>query len=378
MQPIVSVIIPTYNYGHFIEGTINSVLSQTFTGFEVIVVDDGSTDNTGEIVKQFGDKVRYIWQENGGPNKARNTGIRAARGQHIGFLDADDRWLPEKLELQLHLIQRDPKIGLVYSRVYKFDESGVIFGHYPLGPCCRGKVMRQLYMRQVIAMSSTLVRREVFDHVGLFNKNVTGPDDWDMWLRIAARYEFDFVSQPLALYRIHTSWARNKNPEKYEKETLAFLNQIADDNPKELHGLKEVRLSSFIEMLGWRYICGGDLSSGRKRLIQAIRYKRSRLRPYILLFLSYFMYRITPERLKRHSIEYAHGEYYLFNYDLKQARKCFLNAIKAHPLNSTMPYIRLLIALSGPRVVKKIREKLKLKEYCTIKPPGQDLSYTLW
>jgi|GEM_PF-457222 len=377
-NPLVSVIIPTYNYGYYIEGTIQSVLSQTFSDFEVIVVDDGSTDNTGEIVRQFGDKVQYIRQDNGGPNMARNTGIKAARGQYIAFLDADDKWLPEKLERQMPLIQRDPKIGLVYSRVYKFDQSGVIFGHYPLGPCYRGKVMRQLYMRQVITMSSALMKREVFKRVGLFDEKVTGPDDWDMWLRIAACYEFDFVPQPLALYRIHNSWARTKNPEKFEKEMLAFFSQIADNHPEELRALKEIRLSSFIEMLGWRYICGGDISAGRKRLLQAVCYKRSRLRPYLLLFLSFLMYRVTPERLTKYCIEYAHGEYYLFNYNLKQARKCLLGAIKAHPFNSSMPYIRLLISFGGRKLVKRIRDKLDLKEYSANNQPGQELSYTLW
>jgi len=124
--PKVSIIIPTYNYAHFITEAIQSVLSQTFQDFEVIVVDDGSTDNTREVLAQFGNKIRYIYQENRGLSAARNTGILNSSGQYLCFLDSDDSLLPEKLELQVKLLDSKVDVDLVYTWWYLVDENGNI------------------------------------------------------------------------------------------------------------------------------------------------------------------------------------------------------------------------------------------------------------
>ena len=116
---MISVVIPAYNAGRFIRRTIDSVLAQTYTDYEIIVVDDGSTDNTAEIVKSYGSKVRYIYQQNAGDGAARNTGIYAAKGEWIAFLDHDDEWLPEKLRLQMELLKRNPQLRWCAANFYK-------------------------------------------------------------------------------------------------------------------------------------------------------------------------------------------------------------------------------------------------------------------
>jgi len=207
--PLVSVIIPTYNYAAFIEQAIKSVLDQTFQNFEILVVDDGSTDNTREVIKKF--PARYIYQTNRGAAAARNYGIREARGELIAFLDADDLWLPDKLEKQLQMFERDPGIGLVYSLFYFFEsESGAIIGYKPIRECARGFVLTQMFGSCIIGSPTPLIRRDVFEKVGLYQEGLTGVEDYHLWLRIAAQYRIDYVPEYLAMYRVHESRCSSK------------------------------------------------------------------------------------------------------------------------------------------------------------------------
>ncbi len=210
-RPKVSVFIPTYNYGHFLGEAMQSVLDQTFQDWELIIVDDGSTDNTAEVVASFKDpRIRYVYQQNRGNPAARNTALKLARGEYIACLDADDVWFPEKLEKQVaQLDGLPPTVGLVYSDLYLFnDEDGTIIRRFLQGRCPpRGRVLTQLLPEESAFIHDTvaLIRREVFDRVGFYDEGLLRYQDWEMWVRIANAYDVEALDEPLGRSRRHSN-----------------------------------------------------------------------------------------------------------------------------------------------------------------------------
>lgn len=201
-NPTVSVIIPTYNRAHLVGRAIRSVLNQTYQDFEIIVVDDGSTDNTEEVVKSFNDpRIRYIRHEkNRGGSAARNTGIRATYGEFIAFLDSDDEWLPEKLEKQV-LICSDEQIGLVYTGRKVIDsQSGQVLSK--IVPDKEGNVYEQLLERDFIGTcSSVMVKKEALENIKGFDETLPARQDWDCWLRIARNYKVACIREVLVIQK---------------------------------------------------------------------------------------------------------------------------------------------------------------------------------
>jgi glycosyltransferase involved in cell wall biosynthesis len=206
--PKVSVIIPTYNSRRFLEHAIRSVLEQTFQDWELILVDDGSTDDTGQMVAGLGDpRIRYVYQQNRGSPAARNTGLKLARGRYVAFLDADDLWFPEKLEKQVaYLDSLPPTIGLVYSDYEMWNpESRARLGPFQVSGRPRGNVLSHLLRPGsfFIHPCASLIRREVFDTVGLFDESLRMFEDWELWVRIAATYQIEALDTVLTLYGQH-------------------------------------------------------------------------------------------------------------------------------------------------------------------------------
>ena len=201
--PSVSVIIPTYNRAHLVGRAIRSVLDQTFQDFELIVIDDGSIDDTEAIVLDFQDpRIHYLRHEvNRGGSAARNTGIRAARGEYVAFLDSDDEWLSEKLELQLNIIETNPhnldNLGVVITGEQAETDWPRISGI----PDCHGYVYPQVFQKRTQGQITALVRKDVFTKSGLYDETLPASQDWDMMIRLAAVCEFDIVKEPL--YRVH-------------------------------------------------------------------------------------------------------------------------------------------------------------------------------
>ncbi len=201
---MISVIIPNFNNGHYLGNAIQSVLSQTYNNFEIIVIDDGSTDNSRQVVGSFGNKVRYIWQENKGLAGARNTGILAAQGELVGLLDADDEWLPGYLENMLLLAHRFPNAAVYYCSAQGIDAEGnelpQIFG----GPTRQPEGLYQTLLRANFLIPSTiLMRRSIILDVGLFDRSLRSCEDWDLWLRILPSHEIVGTNECLVRYRIH-------------------------------------------------------------------------------------------------------------------------------------------------------------------------------
>ena len=200
INPKVSVIIPTYNRAHLLERSMRSVLVQTFQDFELIVVDDGSSDNTSTVVKQFGDaRVRYVrHNKNRGGAAARNTGINLAKGDFIAFQDSDDEWLSEKLEKQMSLLEScESHTGGVYCGFIKYNKSNTQY--YPPANVQQkeGNLSLQILHGNFISTQTLLVRRECFKVVGCFDERLTRFQDWEMMIRLAQAFEFCIVDQPL-------------------------------------------------------------------------------------------------------------------------------------------------------------------------------------
>jgi glycosyltransferase involved in cell wall biosynthesis len=202
MSELVSVVVPTYNYGRYLTGALASVLGQTHPHLEVLVVDDGSTDDTPEVVAPFlaDRRVRYFRRPNGGPAAARNFGVAQARGPLVAFLDADDRWLPAKLAKQLACFQAMAAPGLVYARRLLIDAEGWQL-EYRQPQLYRGWVLPRLFRDNFICFSSVVVRRELLLAAGGFDTGVEHAEDYDLLLRLAQRAWVDFVDEPLVLYR---------------------------------------------------------------------------------------------------------------------------------------------------------------------------------
>jgi glycosyltransferase involved in cell wall biosynthesis len=224
---LVSVVIPTYNYAHFLGDAIESALAQAYKNIEVIVVDDGSSDNTSDVVKKYEGAVRYIYQNNRGLSAARNTGIRESRGQYIAFLDADDIWMPEKISEQLKLFEGQNNIGAVSCRFYEMNERMIVLAeskHKDYPP----KVLKEKLMlsNAVSGGSSIVVKKECFDLVGLFDEKLSAAEDWDMWLRISTKFNIRIVEKPLLKVRVgNYSMSSSENAQKMLDNELVVLNK---------------------------------------------------------------------------------------------------------------------------------------------------------
>ena len=215
----ISIIIPTYNYAQYICEAIESVLNQTYKDFEIIVVDDGSTDNTKEVIKPYLNKIKYIYQQNSGPSAARNRGIKEAKGEYIAFLDADDIWLAQKLELQIKFMEKEKEVGLIFSDMILFNEKGIIknsflkeklfFNKLSIKPLSSTEkviydnVFNALLQENFIPTNTVIVKKECFNKVGFFDETLFSVEDRDMWLRIGLFYDIGFINFPLVLTRFH-------------------------------------------------------------------------------------------------------------------------------------------------------------------------------
>ena len=295
--PKVSVIIPTYQHAHFVGQAVESVLAQTYKDYEIIVVDDGSTDNTCEVLAEFGDRITVIYQENRGLSAARNTGIRASKGQYVAFLDADDIWLPEKLEKQIPLFERDESVGLVSSDMFFFDENGLRMHKNGLRPETgfdwvppkSGMVYSTLFVQNYILMPTVVVRRCCFDDVGFFDEELSSYEDHDMWLRIAKNWAVDYVNEPLAMYRLSAT-QMHTNSERMLYNMIRVQEKAFAESP-ELHELDLDTLDRCFYDLYWQlasvYVRNGQGSEARSALHQYARARGCTLRYYRLLLASW-------------------------------------------------------------------------------------------
>ncbi len=223
-MPSVSIIMPAYNARAYIRQAIQSVLDQTFTDWELLIIDDGSTDGTSDVVRrQFPSSGIHLFsQKNQGPASARNLGLHNAHGALLAFLDVDDRWRPEKLAVQVPLFD-NLKIGVVYGNA--IFTGGLIEGQdnfFAVNRPVSGNVTTPLLRRNFIPMLTAVIRADLLQTLGGFNPNLRAAEDYDLWLRAARHTAFDYTPDILAEYAIHTS-STTSNSELMWKSELDVL-----------------------------------------------------------------------------------------------------------------------------------------------------------
>ena len=249
--PKVSVVIPAYNSVKFLPDALESALQQTFKDIEVIIINDGSSDNTQQWVLKHNDpRITLISQQNLGKSAARNRGISHSKGEYIAFLDADDIWEPTKLEKQVNCLDAHPDVGLVYTWTALADETGLPTGRITASHSA-GRVWKSLILKNILGCGSTpTIRRQCFDTVGLFSPDLPLAQDWDMWLRIAAYYDFAVIKQPLVRYRKHSGNTSIKWP-LMQKCSCLVLERAFQSAPADYLDSYDRAYTSLYLYLGW-------------------------------------------------------------------------------------------------------------------------------
>lgn len=198
MEKPVSIIIPTYNRKKLLQKAVDSVLVQNYPCFELIIVDDGSQDNTSDLFENCDPKLVYIKQENKGPAAARNRGIEAARYDLIAFLDSDDRYAQNKLKIQAEAMQQEPAYLISHTQEIWYRH-GRLLNQKIKHRKCNGNIFRQSLQLCAVGMSTVMLRREIFDRYGFFDEEYPCCEDYEFWLRLSAEQEFLLVDEPLTL-----------------------------------------------------------------------------------------------------------------------------------------------------------------------------------
>lgn len=293
-RALVSVIIPTYNGSRFIVQAVDSVLAQTYQPIELIVVDDGSTDNTASVLAPYRSRIHYVYQSNQGLSTARNRGIRASTGEYVAFLDSDDVWLPDKISQQVKCLAVNLGIGLVHTDVFYWDQ---VTGSRAQRNNGRmeyvGNCYARLFSANRITVSSVLVRRECLRHVGGFDDQIRRPStqDYDLWIRLARYYSFAFIHQPLILYRLHTTNASQNQLMMREDELYVVEKALGSDHSlSKLVGPCRVRkrLFDLLSSIGCCYYYDQENYSAANGLFfRAVFTKPSSIRSWALLGVTF-------------------------------------------------------------------------------------------
>jgi glycosyltransferase involved in cell wall biosynthesis len=277
-MPKVSVIIPTCNRAELLRSAIESVLHQTFQDFEIVIIDDASRDHTPEVVTNFKDtRIKLIrHQVSQGAAEARNTGIMNSSGEYIAFLDDDDEWLPDKLQIQVDLLENSsPEVGAVYTNRFTIDRASGRVLHER-----NSKISLDISKGNFITTSSVLLRRKCFEEFGLFDKNIPAVEDYDMWFRMSKKFSFELIEKPLIKYYIH----ENNISFNYEKK-IRGLEALY----KKHHNLFKLNPKNYSRKylnLGVHYCYNGEPHKGRKAFKKAMRMNPFEIRNYFNFCLS--------------------------------------------------------------------------------------------
>ncbi len=281
---MISVIIPSFNRGYILTEAIDSVLAQTYQNFEIIVVDDGSTDNTREILTPYKDRIRYFYQENQGVAAARNKGIEEAKGEFIAFLDSDDLWLPEKLEKQKELFDNCPELGLVYTRFWRIYASPKKDKLEPKDKYLKkGYIYPHVLFTYLIWAGSVMSRKSCFSKVGKFNTALPLVQDRDMWLRIAREFKISFVNDPLVINRIQKDsvWSDSSRIQRPLPEKIEMIRSAYN---------RFTRREKILYFLTYRLKLSTEYAKGAKSNLNEAQYKSSKKLYYQAIL--YFPFRL--------------------------------------------------------------------------------------
>jgi glycosyltransferase involved in cell wall biosynthesis len=246
--PLISIVIPNFNYGHFLGEAIESVLNQTYKNIEIIVVDNESTDNSVLVASQYSDSITLLLKEHGGVSSARNLGMTVAKGDYICFLDSDDTWAPKKLEVQLQVAQ-ESRVGVVYSGVNLCNSE--LLKEEELHPKYRGDCSSLFFKYPTKAIvllgcSNALVSRKAIEEVGEFKPYLHFSADWDFFRRLCKIVEVDYVPEPQINYRRHSRSMSSGSIESYyadnERAVIDFIHEMRNEENWRFSPLRQFNL----------------------------------------------------------------------------------------------------------------------------------------
>jgi len=289
-KPTVSVILPTYNRAHLIGRSIQSVLDQTYRDFEIIVVDDGSTDNTEEVINSFIDtRIRYVrHQQNKGAGAARNTGIKLVKGKYIAFQDSDDEWLPTKLEIQMKAFDiASSDVGVIYTDMLRIKKDGAIkYWHSPT--VTYGNLINPItldYQMWGIGIQSTLIKKECFDEAGHFDERFPRFIDLEIFIRLLKHYHFHHIKKPLVKYYVEEGISSNVNALLTARKLL--LETYFEDIKKN-----GKFLANQYFIIGNTLQSSGRFAEGRSYIVKAVKTE-----PLSIKFLAIFIISLLGENI---------------------------------------------------------------------------------
>lgn len=305
--PAVSVIMNGLNCAKYLPEAIDSVFAQTYTDWEIIFWDNCSTDNSAEIAQSYGSKLRYFKSDKTATlGKARNWAMEQAKGKYIAFLDCDDIWLPTKLEEQIPLFEKNPKVGLVFCDVIIFKRTEDLYCLYRKAKPYRGMVFKELLSGYFLGMQAVVIRKETLSNLdSWFDDNLAMAEEMDLFLRIAYSWEIDYVDKPLAKWRMHTENESQKMKHLIPKEKEIILEKLSNLYPNfETKYTKEIETQRKIIAYQWALAKWKDKSAKEAR---------KHLRPYLFVekkFLLSFMLSIFPYPF----YDWLRGTYLNFKY----------------------------------------------------------------
>lgn len=244
-SPKVSVIVPTYNRANRLEGTLRSIVSQTYQDFELIVVDDGSTDNTSKVIESFPSAQYLPMKKNSGVSKARNIGLACAKGEFICFLDSDDLWKEKKLEIQIHWMESNTDNQVCYTDEI-WVRNGVRVNQMNKHRKYTGDIFRHCLALCIVSPSSVMIRAKLFSEIGNFDESLPACEDYDLWLRIAVKYAFHFIEEPLIIKQGGHGDQLSRKYWGMDRFRVAALKKLLDQNSLDQEKLKLTR-SSLVE-----------------------------------------------------------------------------------------------------------------------------------
>ncbi|HJT77353.1 MAG TPA: glycosyltransferase [Gemmataceae bacterium] len=268
-MPLVSVVTPTYNYAAFLGDAVRSALAQTYADVEVLVVDDGSTDDTEAVVAALGERVRFFRQDRAGPSAARNRAILQARGAYVAFLDADDRWLPAKLARQVALMESDPRLVLSYTDFCRGEADRPRLADYDHR--ATGDVFYPLLRQNFIHTSTVLLRRDALARAGLFDPSLRGSEDLELWLRLARVGAVGCVEEVLTAVRQHeTNTTLSLEFARHRARTTRLLLARYGDDPRAADLIRR-RLGYCCFALGYAEKAEGNYGAARSAYWESAR-----------------------------------------------------------------------------------------------------------
>lgn len=291
-MPKVSVIIPVYNGERYLKEALDSVFAQTFQDFEVICINNGSTDRTASIVEEYGRQVRMITLANVGPCGARNIGVREATAPYVAFLDHDDRWYPHKLERQVAVLEREPDVVLVLCNSDRMDAEGRLL---QVGATLTERAtmldspLGRLMEEDQLLSSAILVRRDAFERAGMYDEDLRGFEDFDLCARLKREGRFVFLEESGMCYRVHAASLSHAGKEMVVRSRERFLLRMRDlyveDEAKQ--DLIRTMLAECYSDWGMNEVKAANRREGRQMFLRSIRHNPRKLRTYSRLFRSF-------------------------------------------------------------------------------------------